>query len=254
MIIQDGKTLLQLAVTNSFFYIVRYLIERCLVDVDQLSVPEKQTALHIACIKNQTDIASYLISVNASLNICDKAGKMPYDLCSSIDLKRLINQAIAKNHLNDGFMEDADLENGRLLKQAKDNDNGIFQNRENGSSSSISHQVNQQNYLTTQDTKYADSTDDNMNNSDNIKRLEVGIPFIDTSNGTHTGASLTSPLKRIEPPIMNVTDNECSPIDNRSSSFDLDDFDEENVVSTNVENHQEIIENINMNDFEDEDD
>jgi hypothetical protein len=249
MIVQDGKTLLQLAVSNSFFYIVRYLIEQCLVDVDQLSVREKQTALHMACAKNQTDIASYLISVNASLKICDKAGLMPYDLCTSIDLKRLINQAITKYNLNKGVMEEADFKNNRLIKQVKDNDNGIFQYRENGSSSSIGHQMSDHKYPTnksTQDTNY--STDDSMNNCDNIMRLQVGIPLIDISTTLPTRNSINISPKRMEPQIMN------SPITNSTTSFDLDDFDAEIIVSKNIENHNENIDNINMNDFEDDDD
>lgn len=219
------------------------------MDVDQLSARKKQTALHIACAKNQTDIASYLISVNASLKICDHTGKMPYDLCTSIDLKRLINQAITKYNLNIGLMEEADFENNRLIKQAKDNDNGIFQIRENGSSSNIGHQMSDNKYPTngfTQDTNY--STDDSMNNYDNIMHPQVGIPLIDKSTRSPTRNSINISPKRMEPQIMN------SPITNSTTSFDLDDFDAKINVTTNVENRNEKIDNINMNDFEDDDD
>ena len=66
------------------------------VNVDELS-DIGQTALHIACANDLIDIASYLISVNAALEICDQNGKVPADLCGTPDFKRLLQKAVVRS-------------------------------------------------------------------------------------------------------------------------------------------------------------
>lgn len=240
------------------------------MDVDQLSAPEKQTALHIACAKNLTDIASYLISVNASLKICDKEGKMPYDLCSSVDLKRLVKQALTKNNLKNGLIDEANFENDRHIKQAKENKHGVIQNRENGSSGCNFHQGTHNKCQLTEiiqgqdlvlkkenldskiidlDTKNIDNTEDNNNDINNniIKRIESGRPPIDLSGRTSKRPSLIATpdkVRRIQPP------RRLSVSTLGSLSFDLDDFDFETI--RHVDNRKNSIENVTMNDFEED--
>jgi hypothetical protein len=90
-------------VAHSYIYVVRFLVEKCSVNVNDLS-DSGESALHVACANNLMDIAMYLITSDATSEIYDQNGKMPVDLCGSNDLRILIEKAIVRKKLTKGMM------------------------------------------------------------------------------------------------------------------------------------------------------
>lgn len=88
---------------HSYIYVVRFLVEKCTVNVNDLS-DNGETALHVACANNLMDIAMYLITSDATSEIYDQNGKTPVDLCGSNDLRVLIEKAIVRKKLSKGMM------------------------------------------------------------------------------------------------------------------------------------------------------
>lgn len=88
---------------HSYIYVVRFLVEKCAVNVNDLS-DSGESALHVACANNLMDIAMYLITSDATSEIYDQNGKMPVDLCGSNDLRILLEKAIVRKKLTKGMM------------------------------------------------------------------------------------------------------------------------------------------------------
>ena len=226
---QDGKTPLQLAVKHSYFYIVRYLVERYAVNVDDLS-DFGQTALHIACANDLVDIASYLISVNAALEIRDNAGKMPVDLCPSPDLKFLLEKAINRNKGDNG---------SELLS--------VYAGQE------------QEQQSLTQPLPSSEGTTSTSNSTDSptAEAAAFRLSSVD-SDGVHRFETIrsinTAKRDSLRGPSMHMSDGNLSkgkkfiPSAARNN-FDLDDFEgiEESGKSASFKVQ------VNMNDFDEED-
>ena len=100
---QDGRTPLQVAVSHSYISVVRFLVEKCAVNVDDLS-DSGDTALHIACANDLMDIAMYLINSDAAPEIYDRNNKVPSDLCGSTDFKIMIEKAIMRRRAMKNYM------------------------------------------------------------------------------------------------------------------------------------------------------
>lgn len=88
---------------HSYIYVVRFLIEKCSVNVNDLS-DSGESALHVACANNLMDIAMYLITSDATSEVYDQNGKKPVDLCGSNDLRILIEKAIVRKKLTKSMM------------------------------------------------------------------------------------------------------------------------------------------------------
>ena len=82
---------------------MRYLVEKCAVNVDDLS-DNGETALHIACSNDLMDIAMYLINGDAAPEIYDANHKVPSDLCGSTDFKIMIEKAIMRRRAMKNYM------------------------------------------------------------------------------------------------------------------------------------------------------
>ena len=82
---------------------MRYLVEKCKVNVDDLS-DSGETALHIACSNDLMDIAMYLINSDAAPEIYDGNNKVPSDLCGSTDFKIMIEKAIMRRRAMKNYM------------------------------------------------------------------------------------------------------------------------------------------------------
>lgn len=75
----DWGKILRMAVASNFLADVRFLIEVKGIDIDSVDAnPNTQyTALHLAVIRNKSEIASYLISQGADIHAMDANKKTP---------------------------------------------------------------------------------------------------------------------------------------------------------------------------------
>ena len=89
----DGYTPLHLACIKGHINIVRILL--FLKDIDVNIINKKDgTALHIACKKNDMQIVSILVSFKADLNIKDCKDKLPIDLTTDENIKKILKKAM----------------------------------------------------------------------------------------------------------------------------------------------------------------
>ena len=89
----DGYTPLHLACIKGHINIVRILL--FLKEIDVNIVNEKDgTPLHIACKRNDMQIVSILISFKADLNIKNSKNKLPIDLTTDENIKKLLKKAM----------------------------------------------------------------------------------------------------------------------------------------------------------------
>ena len=242
--LQDGKTPLQLAVANCYFYVVRHLVEQMAVNVDELS-DTGQTALHIACAKDLVEIARYLISVNAALEICDQNGKVPADLCSTPVFKRLLEEAVVRskgaNLVPFQFNEKKLPKDQPLIVRY----NSVISatDSSNSAESAIGTLVLEPLKRKTSDlsnTKHL-SLNRPLNTRPMSMRPMSLRPISVVNRDSIRGNSINNQTKRITPPSLKAATN----------NFDLDDFEGENTDPKTLLSIHEVA-HVNMNDFEED--
>ena len=89
----DGYTPLHLACIKGHINIVRILLFLKEIDVNIVNKNDG-TALHIACKKNNMQIVSILVSFKADLNIKDSKNKLPIDLATDENIKKILKKAM----------------------------------------------------------------------------------------------------------------------------------------------------------------
>ena len=89
---KDGYTPLHLACIKGHINIVRILLFLKEIDVNILQEKDG-TPLHIACKKNDMQIVSILVSFKANLNLKNSDGKLPIDLTTDDNIKKIIKKA-----------------------------------------------------------------------------------------------------------------------------------------------------------------
>ena len=89
----DGYTPLHLACIKGHINIVRILLFLKEIDVNIVNKNDG-TALHIACKKNNMQIVSILVSFKANLNIKDSKNKLPIDLATDENIKKILKKAM----------------------------------------------------------------------------------------------------------------------------------------------------------------
>ena len=89
----DGYTPLHLACIKGHINIVRILLFLKEIDVNIVNKKDG-TALHIACKKNNMQIVSILVSFKADLNIKDSKNKLPIDLTTDENIKKILKKAM----------------------------------------------------------------------------------------------------------------------------------------------------------------
>ena len=89
----DGYTPLHLACIKGHINIVRILLFLKEIDVN-INNEKDGTPLHIACKKNDMQIVSILVSFKADLNIKNSQNKLPIDLTSDENIKKILKKAM----------------------------------------------------------------------------------------------------------------------------------------------------------------
>jgi serine/threonine protein kinase/ankyrin repeat protein len=89
----DGYTPLHLACIKGHINIVRILLFLKEIDVNIVNKKDG-TALHIACKKNNMQIVSILVSFKADLNIKDSKNRLPIDLTTDENIKKILKKAM----------------------------------------------------------------------------------------------------------------------------------------------------------------
>ena len=89
----DGYTPLHLACTKGHINIVRILLFLKEIDVN-VNHDKDGTPLHIACKKNDMQIVSILVSFKADLNIKNSQNKLPIDLTTDENIKKILKKAM----------------------------------------------------------------------------------------------------------------------------------------------------------------
>lgn len=203
---QEGSTPLQLSVKHCYMYIVRFLVEKSLVDVNELS-DIGETALHVACANNLMDIALYLINKDAEPELYDVNGKMPADLCESTDFKILIEKAIVrkKGGCTKNLMSPLKEKTPKAKIRPKTMDLGVASPEVTCPSTPVPMDLRR-------------SLDINSGKS---KRLQMMTP-----QRSITKIPLPT-LSEIDTPDSNGTCQIKKKLRNASASFDLDDFERE---------------------------
>ena len=90
---KDGYTPLHLACIKGHINIVKILLFLKEIDVNILQEKDG-TPLHIACKKNDMQIVSILVSFKANLNIKNSDNKLPVDLTTDDNIKKIIKKAM----------------------------------------------------------------------------------------------------------------------------------------------------------------
>ena len=211
---------MQLSVKHCYMYIVRFLVEKCLVNVNELS-DIGETALHVACANNLMDIALYLISKDAEPEVYDLDGKMPADLCESTDFKILIEKAIVrkKSSSSRNLMSPLKEKTPKAKTRPKTMDLGVASPD-----------------ITTPSASTVIEAHKSMDiNSGKVKRLQMMTP-------QRSLAMTPLPtLRENERPDSSGAGQIKKKLRNASASFDLDDFEREDsgiskhVIERNIE-------------------
>jgi len=96
LFLNEGSTLLHIAVGTCCFQVVWFLVKECGVDVN-LYDDGLNTPLHYAYCTGQTDIAHYLIQNGANVMAADCDGLTPYDYING-NTKAIAHSKLMRNH------------------------------------------------------------------------------------------------------------------------------------------------------------
>ena len=108
---KDGYTPLHLACIKGHINIVRILLFLKEIDVNILQEKDG-TPLHIACKKNDMQIVSILVSFKANLNLKNSNNKLPIDLTTDDNIKKIIKKAMiysSKDEENNSLTSETEL-------------------------------------------------------------------------------------------------------------------------------------------------
>lgn len=108
---KDGYTPLHLACIKGHINIVRILLFLKEIDVNILQEKDG-TPLHIACKKNDMQIVSILVSFKANLNLKNSDNKLPIDLTTDDNIKKIIKKAMiysSKDEENNSLTSETEL-------------------------------------------------------------------------------------------------------------------------------------------------
>ena len=97
----DGWTPLHFSCFRGFTNIVKILLYLKEIDLN-IKHPIYGTALHIACLKNETQIVSMLVSSKANLFVKDKNNKEAIELTKDENIKKIIKKAMICSPLDEG--------------------------------------------------------------------------------------------------------------------------------------------------------
>ena len=75
----NNRIALQLAMLHKLFIVVKFLVEKCKVDINSIDEPTGGNVLHMAYGMGKENIAQYLIEHGADQKAVDNCGKKPKD-------------------------------------------------------------------------------------------------------------------------------------------------------------------------------
>ena len=212
------------------------------VNVDELS-DTGQTALHIACANDLMDIASYLISVNAALEICDQNGKVPADLCNTPEFKRLLEKAVVRskgaNLVPFAFNEKKLPKEQPLIVRHSSIVSATDSN--NSAESAIGSLILEPLKRKTSDLSNTKHLSTNSTYKPLSQRPMSMRPISLRPVSVINRDSIRVNSKRITPPSLKAATN----------NFDLDDFEGENTDPKTLLSIHEVV-HVHMNDFEED--